>query len=68
MGRFKKTDQIFAHLNTTLLNSNVLRGRNRPNVINLWINQIHHLKSLLLKCDRPIILNPRSKLELNEIQ
>ena len=30
MGRFKKTDQIFAHLNTTLLNSNVLRGRDRP--------------------------------------
>jgi hypothetical protein len=29
MGTFKKTDQIFAHLNITLLNSNVLRGRDR---------------------------------------
>ena len=29
MGRFKKTDQIFAHLNITLLNSNVLRFRDR---------------------------------------
>ena len=43
MGRFKKTDQIFAHLNITLLNSNVLPGcdrtfrfkkRDRLNVIN----------------------------------
>ena len=29
MGCLKKTDQIFAHLNITLLNSNVLRGRDR---------------------------------------
>jgi hypothetical protein len=29
MGRFKKTNQIFAHLNITLLNSNVLRFRDR---------------------------------------
>ena len=42
MGTFKKTDQIFAHLNITLLNSNVLRGRDRTFPIKK-------------KCDRLII-------------
>ena len=32
------------------------------------INQIRPLKFVRLKCDRPTILNPRSKPQLNEFQ
>jgi len=45
MGTFKKTDQIFAHLNITLQDSNVLRGRDRTFPIKK--NAIANIQTLL---------------------